>query len=66
MKKQDKIIREALKALQEENHASPGAPCPSEELLCLFAEGGLSGPEKDRVQSHLSLCPDCLQSLLLA
>jgi len=66
MNKQDNDIKKLLKEIREEGRGFQKTPCPSEEILSLFAEGGLIGPEKDQVQNHLSLCPDCLDTLLLA
>lgn len=34
-------------------------PCPGAERLAAFAEGGLTGSEKDRIQRHLLICEEC-------
>ncbi len=65
MKTLEQDIREALTELQGEALEARRGPCPEEELLGLYAEGSLTGPEKDRVQEHLSIFPDCLEVVLL-
>jgi len=66
MKTTENDIRDALKELQKEAEESGGrGACPGEELLALYLDGGLAGREKDRVQEHLSLCPQCLEAVLL-
>ncbi len=65
MKTLEKDIKEALIELQGELASARSEPCPDEELLSLYAEGNLAGPEKDSVLEHLSLCPDCLDVVVL-
>ena len=62
----DKNIRTALDEIDEEAPAYREKSCPSEEILILYTEGGLTGSEKDHVQEHLSYCPACLDVILLA
>ena len=64
MKDIDKDIKAALDDIQGEAKSKPDK-CPEETLLALFIEGKLSDNERLAVVEHLSLCPRCLEAVLL-
>src|SRR4051812_6842545 len=43
--------------------SSAVAPCPPADVLAAFAFGELDGEPSGDLQSHLSLCADCLQAV---
>lgn len=65
MKSLDERIRRALVEIREKAHEIGALSCPDEELLAQYLDGTLAGPERDRVESHLRLCPECLDIVRL-
>ncbi len=37
-----------------------------EKVLSLYLDGGVSGPERERIEGHISQCDSCLDLLVLA
>ena len=44
-----------------ESHDTLLAPCPSEEEIAAFLDGGLSAEERARITAHLAGCPGCYE-----
>ena len=55
---EDKVLRRLLAAFDASSEQAPGSH-PSDEALALFAEGALSGAERDATLAHLAACPSC-------
>jgi len=60
MQELDKIIKNQIAALSSRPR-DPG-PCPAEEVLAGFLDGGLTGLEETAVREHLLECPSCLEA----
>ena len=39
-------------------------PCPSQERLSAYGEGGLSPGDREALERHAAACPDCMEFLL--
>jgi len=60
MQELDELIKKKIASLS----AKPGdpGPCPAEETLAAFLDGGLGGPEETAVREHLLECASCLEA----
>ena len=48
-------------ALAVQDGEAPG-PCPSDEELASFMDGGLPPGKRDEIMDHLNRCPDCYET----
>ena len=60
MQELDEIIKKQILSFSTKPK-DPG-PCPSEETLAAFLDGGLAGPEEAEVREHLLECASCLEA----
>lgn len=60
----EEILRKRLQ--KEEEPPTPTPHCPEESELWGYLEGHLDQEAQEKVQDHLTHCPFCLDSLLLA
>ena len=64
----ERLLLPLLRALDEAADVDERDDHPDDELLALFAEGALDGPERDELLRHLDECVNCRRaaSLLLS
>ena len=52
-------MNEANTDKTDSGYAAPPGPCPSDDILGLFAERRLSGPQMAEVAEHIAACAKC-------